>query len=143
IHKSVINALILSGGCPVFVQPEFDEELGISLNLDVKKVEEEINNHKDIKALFLLNPTYYGACSDLKKIINICKQKNIIVLVDEAHGAHFPFNKELPPSAMSLGADMSAVSIHKTGGALTQASALLFNKKNVDIGKVRRSINML
>lgn len=143
IHKSVINALILSGGCPVFVQPEFDEELGISLNLNFKKVEEEINNHKDIKALFLLNPTYYGACSDLKKIINICKQKNIIVLVDEAHGAHFPFNKELPASAMSLGADMSAVSIHKTGGALTQASALLLNKKNVDIGKVRRSINML
>ncbi|WP_270939909.1 aminotransferase class I/II-fold pyridoxal phosphate-dependent enzyme [Romboutsia lituseburensis] len=143
IHKSVINALILSGGCPVFVQPEFDEELGISLNLNAEKVEEEINNHKDIKALFLLNPTYYGACSDLKKIINICKQKKIIVLVDEAHGAHFPFNKELPPSAMSLGADMSAVSIHKTGGALTQASALLVNKKNVDIGKIRRSINML
>ena len=69
VHKSVINALILSGGIPVYIQPEFDEYLGISLNLSVKKVEKAIKEHNDIKALFLLNPTYYGACTDLKKII--------------------------------------------------------------------------
>lgn len=143
IHKSVINALILSSGIPIFIQPEFDYDLGISLNLNAKDVKNVLKKHKDIKALFLLNPTYYGACSDLEEIINICHQRNVLVLVDEAHGAHFPFNDELPPSAMSLGADMSAVSIHKTGGALTQASALLINNKNINSSKVLQIINMI
>ncbi|MGL4796545.1 MAG: aminotransferase class I/II-fold pyridoxal phosphate-dependent enzyme, partial [Paraclostridium sp.] len=62
---------------------------------------------------------------------------------DEAHGAHFPFHQELPPSAMELGADMSAISIHKTGGALTQASALLINNENINSSKVLQTINML
>lgn len=143
IHKSVINSLILSGGEPIFIQPKFDYELGISLNLDAEDVKNALDNNEGVKALFLLNPTYYGACSDLDKIINICHDKNVLVLVDEAHGAHFPFHEELPPSAMELGADMSAVSIHKTGGALTQASALLINNENIDGTKVLQIINMI
>lgn len=142
IHKSVINALILSGGQPIFIQPEFCDDLGISLNIDHYKVKDIIDKTEDIKAIFLLNPTYYGMCCDLKEIIDICSEKNILVLVDEAHGAHFPFNDELPVSAMELGAHMSAVSIHKTGGALTQASALLINE-NIDANKVKQIINML
>lgn len=142
IHKSVINALILSGGHPIFIQPEFCDDLGISLNVDHYKVKDIIDKIEDIKAIFLLNPTYYGMCCDLKEIIDICSEKNILVLVDEAHGAHFPFNDELPVSAMELGAHMSAVSIHKTGGALTQASALLINE-NIDASKVKQIINML
>lgn len=143
IHKSVINALILSSGEPVFIQPEFDDELGISLNVKVEDVEKALNEHGDIKAVFLLNPTYYGACSDLEAIIKICHEKNVLVLVDEAHGAHFPFHKDLPPSSMELGADMVATSIHKTGGALTQASALLLNNDRIESSKVLQSINML
>lgn len=143
IHKSVINALILTGGVPVFIQPEFDDYLGISLNISPNKVKDIIDKEDDLKAIFVLNPTYYGACTDLKEIINICHEKNILVLVDEAHGAHFKFHKELPPSSMEMGADMSAVSIHKTGGALTQASALLINNKSIDYKKVLQSINML
>lgn len=143
IHKSVINALILSGGEPVFIQPEFDKELGISLNIRAKDVKHALETNKGIKALFLLNPTYYGACSDLRKIIDICHEHNVLVLVDEAHGAHFPFHDDLPPSSMKLGADMAAVSIHKTGGALTQASALLLNNKSIESSKVLQCINML
>ena len=127
VHKSVINGLIMSGATPIFIQPEFDYDLGVSLN---------------IKCLFLLNPTYYGACAQLEKIIKLCKDNNIKVLVDEAHGAHFKFHKELPPSSIELGADMAAISIHKTGGALTQASALLINN-TVDDKKVLQTINML
>lgn len=142
IHKSVINALVFSEGDPVFIQPEFDEELGISMNVDSKKVIDMLKQDSDIKAVFLLNPTYYGACTDLKEIIDFCNDKEILVLVDEAHGAHFPFHKDLPPSGIGLGADMAAVSIHKTGGALTQASALLVNEKKINVDKVRKSINM-
>lgn len=143
IHKSVINALILSGGNPVYIQPEFDEELGISLNVSYQSVKKELEKNRDIKAIFLLNPTYYGACCDLEKIISLCRKHSVLVLVDEAHGAHFTFHDDLPPSAMKLKADMSAVSMHKTGGALTQASALLINEKNVDLKKVSQTLNML
>lgn len=143
IHKSVINALILSGGIPVYIQPEFDEELGISLNVSYSSVKSELEKNDDIKAIFLLNPTYYGACCDLEKIIKLCKKYSVLVLVDEAHGAHFPFHDDLPPSAMKLQADMSAVSMHKTGGALTQASALLVNTGNIDEEKVSQTLNML
>ena len=143
IHKSVINALILCGGIPIFIQPEFDEKLGISLNITLEKVRTEIEKDCNIKALFFLNPTYYGVCADLESIIELCHKNNVLVLVDEAHGAHFPFHLDLPPSAISLGADMVAVSIHKTGGALTQSSALLLNRDNVSFEKVLQSINML
>lgn len=143
IHKSVINALILSGGEPIFIQPEFDYNLGISLNVSTDSVKKALDKNKDIKAIFLLNPTYYGVCSDLKEIVNICHEKNVLVLVDEAHGAHFAFNNDLPISAMEALADMSAISIHKTGGALTQASALLINNRNLNPNKVLQSINML
>ncbi len=143
IHKSIINALILSGGNPVYIQPEFDEELGISLNVSYQSVKKELEKNRDIKAIFLLNPTYYGACCDLEKIISLCREHSVLVLVDEAHGAHFTFHDDLPPSAMKLKADMSAVSMHKTGGALTQASALLINEKNIDCKKVSQTLNML
>lgn len=143
IHKSVINALILSGGVPIFIQPEFDYELGISLNLSIESIKEKLEEIDDIKAIFILNPTYYGACADLKSIVNLCHEKSILVLVDEAHGAHFKFNENLPTSSMSVGADMAAVSIHKSGGALTQASALLVNKDNIDTENVLKCINMI
>lgn len=142
IHKSVINSLILSGGEPIFIDPEFSNELGISLNVDVNKVKKVLAEVDDIKAVFLLNPTYYGACCDLEEIIKACKEKDVLILVDEAHGAHFPFNDELPISAMELGAHMSAVSMHKSGGALTQASALLINEE-IDGDKIQQTINML
>ena len=142
VHKSVINGLIMSGATPIFMQPEFDYDLGVSLNISFESVYKAISDNRDIKCLFLLNPTYYGACSQLEKIIKLCKDNNIKVLVDEAHGAHFKFHKELPPSSIELGADMAAISIHKTGGALTQASALLINN-TVDDKKVLQTINML
>lgn len=143
IHKSVINALILSGGKPLFIQPEYDDDFGISLNLSYEDIKKSLDENKDAKAIFLLNPTYYGACCDLKKIIKLCKERSVLVLVDEAHGAHFPFHDDLPPSAMSLKADMAAVSLHKTGGALTQSSALLINTENIDEKRVSQTLNML
>lgn len=76
--------------------------------------------------IFTQSNLLWGMCT-IRKIIKLCKDNNIKVLVDEAHGAHFKFHKELPPSSIELGADMAAISIHKTGGALTQASALLIN----------------
>lgn len=143
VHKSVINGIILSGAVPVFLQPQIDLEYGIANGITVEAVKAAINENPDAKALLVIHPTYFGVCSDLRKIIKICHRRNIAVLVDEAHGAHFPFNPGLPDGAMKLGADISTVSLHKTAGSLTQSSALLHNEGLVNADNVRTAINLM
>lgn len=141
VHRSAINALVLCGAIPVYVNPGLDETLGIPLGMSAADVEQAILENPDAKAVFLNNPTYYGVCADLRKITNLAHKHNMLTLVDEAHGTHFYFGDNLPPAGMYCGADMAAVSIHKTGGSLTQSSLLLLGK-NVDEGRVRQIINL-
>ena len=141
VHRSVINSLILCGAVPVYIDPKINQKLGISLGMSVADVISTIKNNPDAKAVFVNNPTYYGVCSDLKTITETAHQYNMKVLVDEAHGTHFYFNDKLPLSAMAAGADMSSVSMHKSGGSLTQSSLLLLNK-NVNADYVRQIINL-
>ncbi|MCY6372044.1 aminotransferase class I/II-fold pyridoxal phosphate-dependent enzyme [Clostridium ganghwense] len=141
-HKSAINGLILSGAVPVYVQPETNDNLGIAMGVSVENVEKSIAENPDVKAVFLINPTYYGATSNLKKIIKVAHKNGMAVIVDEAHGAHFRFHDELPKGAMELGADMAAVSLHKTGGSLTQSSALLLNEGLIDKNTVKTMLNL-
>ncbi len=141
VHKSVINALILCGAIPVYVNPEVDAKLGISLGMEPKKVLQAVEDNPDAVAILVNNPTYYGICSDIKTIVKIAHGHNMKVLADEAHGTHFSFNDDLPVSAMAAGADMSAVSMHKSGGSLTQSSLLLLNK-SMNADYVRQIINL-
>ena len=142
VHRSAINALILSGAKPIYVDPGTHQELGISLGMAVEDVRKAIEQNRDAKAIFVNNPTYYGVCSDLKAIIELAHQNDMLVLADEAHGTHFYFGDDLPAAAMHLGADMSAVSVHKTGGSLTQSSLLLINKERVNADHVRIVVNL-
>lgn len=141
VHKSAINAMIICGAIPVYVNPGVDKDLGISLGMSVEDVKDAILKNKDAKAVFVNNPTYYGVCSNLKEIVKIAHENNMLVLVDEAHGTHFYFGEDMPISAMEAGADMAAVSIHKTGGSLTQSSLLLCGK-NINADYVRQIINL-
>jgi arginine/lysine/ornithine decarboxylase len=143
VHKSAINALILSGALPVYISPELDEEMGVSHNFTLENLKKAYNEHPDAKAVFIINPTYYGATCDLKAIVDYCHTKNMYALVDEAHGTHFHFHESFPISGMQAGADMSAVSLHKTGGSLTQSSALLVNTTRIDGQYVRKVINLM
>ncbi len=128
VHKSVINALVLCGAIPVYVNPEVDEKLGISLGMELPELEKAIHENPDAVCVFVNNPTYYGICSDLKGIVKLAHEHKMLVLVDEAHGTHLYFGEGLPVSAMAAGADMASVSMHKSGGSLTQSSLLLVNK---------------
>jgi arginine/lysine/ornithine decarboxylase len=141
-HKSAINGLILSGAIPVFIQPEIDEKIGIANGVTIESVEIALAQNPDAKAIFLINPTYYGVTSPLKEIIKLAHKHGVAVLADEAHGAHFAFSDILPDSAIKLGADMSSVSMHKTGGSLTQSSVLLLNEGLIEKNKVRSVINL-
>lgn len=141
VHKSAINALILSGAIPIYVNPGLEQDLGISLGMSVKDVKSAVQNHPEAKAVLVNNPTYYGVCADLGEIVKIAHEAGMMALVDEAHGTHFYFGQGLPPSAMELGADMSTVSTHKTGGSLTQSAILLLGK-GANSDYVRQIINL-
>ena len=143
IHKSALNGLILCGAKPVYVETGMVAKENLVANVSARDVEAHLKANSKIKAVFLLNPTYYGFVSDLKAIAKVCDRYGVILMVDEAHGAHLGFHRDLPLSAMEAGADMSCVSVHKTGGALTQASALLVNSKKISPKKVQQVINML
>lgn len=141
VHRSVINALILCGAVPVYINPQVNERLGISLGMSVNDVVRAINQNPDAKAILVNNPTYYGICSNIKEIVRISHEKGMLVLADEAHGTHFYFGENLPISAMAAGADMSSFSMHKSGGSLTQSSFLLCGE-NVNANYVRQVINL-
>lgn len=141
VHRSVINALILCGAVPIYVNPEINQRLGISLGMSIKALEETILNNPDAKAVLVNNPTYYGICSDIKGIADLAHCHGMKVLADEAHGTHFYFGRDLPISAMAAGADLASVSMHKSGGSLTQSSLLLLGE-NVNPHYVRQIINL-
>ena len=79
-----------------------------------------------MQKLFLSsNPTYYICSGSQSHLWVLAHANHMLCLVDEAHGTHFYFSDKLPLSAMDAGADMAAVSMHKSGGSLTQSSLLL------------------
>ncbi len=142
VHRSAINTLVVCGAVPVYINPGIHKKLGIPLGMSVSDIKDAIMQHPDAKAIFVNNPTYYGACSNLEKIVSLAHEHNMKVLVDEAHGTHFYFGDNMPISAMKADADMSAVSMHKTGGSLTQSSILLCGK-DINADYVRQIINLL
>ena len=141
VHRSVMGALVLCGAVPVYVDPECDDRLGISLGMRREQVERAIRENPDAKAILVNNPTYYGICSDLRGIVELAHRHGMLCLADEAHGTHFYFHEDLPVSAMEAGADMAAVSMHKSGGSLTQSSLLLTGPA-VHPGYVHQIINL-
>lgn len=123
--------------------PEVDPTTEIAMQPSFETWKKAIDDNPDSKAIFVINPTYFGCVSDLKKLVHYAHKKNMIVLVDEAHGSHFYFSKHLPPSAMEAGADMATLSIHKTGGSLTQSSILLINTDKVNDYDITKTYNIL
>ncbi|MFA9463192.1 MAG: aminotransferase class I/II-fold pyridoxal phosphate-dependent enzyme [Velocimicrobium sp.] len=141
VHRSAINALILSGATPIYVNPDVDKRLGIALGMSLRDLEDVILKNPDAKAVLVNNPTYYGICSNIRAITQLAHRHGIKVLADEAHGTHFYFDKNLPLAAMEAGADMASVSMHKSGGSLTQSSFLLVGS-NINADYVRQIINL-
>ena len=137
-HKSVISALILSGAVPVFVMPNIDKSSEIVNQVSFENWKKAIDENPDAKAIFVINPTYFGATCELKKVVDYAHSKNMLVLCDEAHGTHFYFGKNLPITAMDAGADLSTLSFHKTGGSLTQSSVLLIGTDKIPLYKINK-----
>jgi len=143
IHSSAISGLILSGAIPIFVNPEYDRTWDIANSITPEATASALEQHPDAKAVMMVYPTYHGVCGDLRAIAQITHEYNIPLLVDEAHGAHFNFHPNLPEPALSAGADLTVQSIHKTLGAMTQASMLHVKGDRIDIQKLNRALQLV
>ena len=142
VHKSTINALILTGAIPLYVPSRFSPTLNINTIPEMKVMKQTITESR-ARAIFVVHPTYYGFTTDLRRLAEYAHDAHTNLLVDEAHGSLGYFNDQLPGMAMQSGADMCAISIHKHGGSLTQSSLLLSNRKHMDTEVVQSSLNML
>ncbi len=142
-HRSIMGGIILAGAVPIYVQPEIDTQLGIAMGLSVATVQQAIREHPEAKALVAVYPTYYGFCCDLQRIGELVHEANMLLLVDEAHGAHLRFGKDLPKQAIELGADVSAQSTHKLLGSMTQTSMLHIGSNRVEAERIRQAASLL
>jgi arginine/lysine/ornithine decarboxylase len=143
VHQSAIAALILSGAVPIFVYPDYDAEHDIAHGVAPETIAQALDQHPDAKAVLVVSPTYYGVCSDLQAIAELAHQRQIPLLVDEAHGAHFAFHPALPRAALAAGADLTVQSTHKTLSALTQASMLHVQGDRIDRDRLTQALQMV
>ncbi|MFW5666335.1 MAG: aminotransferase class I/II-fold pyridoxal phosphate-dependent enzyme [Coleofasciculus sp.] len=142
-HQSAIAGLVLSGASPIFITPESDPWGDLAHSITPDAVSQALKEHPDAKAVMLLYPTYHGVCGDIHAIAQRVHDDNIPLLVDEAHGAHLPFHPDLPPSAMSAGADLTIQSTHKVLTAMTQASMLHIKGHRLDPERLSQALQLV
>src|SRR5258708_21655860 len=142
-HKSTLSGVIMSGVWPIWIQPKIDQHLDIIFDSDAAQIEQALHQFPEAKAVFVTSPTYHWVTTDLKKIADICHARGKMLLVDEAHGPHLKFHKDLPISAVEAGADLCVQSTHKILSALSQGSVLHINSDMVEITRVRKILSLL
>ena len=142
-HRSVISGLVLSGAKPVYMDCQFDERWGIPLGVSLDDAVKTMEAHPEAKAILLVYPNYYGVGVDIVNIVKEAHKRGLVVLVDEAHGPHLPFSKNLPIEAIAAGADLVAQSTHKSVGSLTQTSWLLGQGKRINKRRITQMHQIL
>ncbi|MGQ0601462.1 MAG: aminotransferase class I/II-fold pyridoxal phosphate-dependent enzyme [Anaerolineales bacterium] len=142
-HRSTYAGLILSGAKPIYAPPQVHPQVGFPLGIKVEAVAQCFAHHPEAVALHITSPNYYGYTSDVATLTELAHARDAAVLVDEAHGAHFPFHPALPPSAVSVGADLVVQSAHKTLGALTQAAWLHLTGDRLPASRVQHVLSLL
>jgi arginine/lysine/ornithine decarboxylase len=135
---------VLSGGIPSFVAPEYDAELGITHCVTPAALEAALAAAPDARAAFVVSPTYYGMAADVAGLASVAHARGIPLVVDQAWGPHFGFHEDLPPTALSQGADAMLTSTHKIAGSLTQSAMLRVGHSGlVDAGAVGRALRLM
>ncbi|AVM22369.1 aminotransferase class I/II-fold pyridoxal phosphate-dependent enzyme [Bacillus pumilus] len=142
-HKSVFHAIELAGATPILIEAEIDKHLHVPTHVTDETVKKAIARHPNCRAIVLTYPNYYGHAADLSKLIHMCHEAGMIVLVDEAHGAHFVLGGAFPPSALSYGADVVVQSAHKTLPAMTMGSYLHLQGDRIDAKRLKTLLTML
>ncbi|WP_284978427.1 ornithine decarboxylase [Arthrobacter sp. fls2-241-R2A-200] len=142
-HKSVTSGLVLSGLQPRWLKPQWYNDLKLAHPPSPRTVEEMWNRYPDASAALIVSPTPYGTCADLEAIVRICHDRGKPLIVDEAWGAHLPFNEDTPTWAMSAGADICVVSVHKMGLGFEQGSVFHLQGDLVDPVRLQQCADVL
>jgi len=143
-HRSIIGGLVLTGSNPIWVIPERLDEWGLWGEVKPETIAELLDENPDAGVVWITNPTYEGVISDVKAIAEICKEREVTLIVDEAHGCHWKFNDNLPVTALECGADAVVHSMHKTGGSFAQSSIVHLNKNSrINADEFQSNLRML
>ena len=143
-HTSLIDGLILSGGQPTWVAPEYNAELGMALGVTPDALAEALRRVPGARAVFIVSPTYYGMAADVAGCVELAHAAGAALIVDNAWGAHFGFHAALPPSPLALGADAMLTSTHKIVGSLTQSAMLHVAQRGlVDPDALDRAVRLV
>jgi arginine decarboxylase len=141
-HKSVLAGLVQVGARPVWLEPRWDDEFGVAHGVEAATVERAFTDTA-AKALWVLHPTYYGACGDIRALSELCRRHDAKLLVDGAHSPHFAFHPDLPVPGEKSGAAATVQSVHKILSGLSQAAVLHVDTAMIDPASVRRALQLI
>src|SRR4051794_17134706 len=143
-HASLVDGLVLSGGMPAFVAPEYDAELGMAHGVTAEALRETLERAPDAGAGFVVSPTYYGMVADVEGLAAVAHDGGLPIVVDQAWGPHFGFHPDLPASAVAQGADAVLTSTHKMVGSLTQSAMLhVAPTGRIDVAAISRAVRLV
>lgn len=143
VHKAVIGGLILTGAYPVYVDVEVDKEFQIPLGPTPESLRHVLDEHPDVRGVIFTNPNFYGVSPRVDLLVALTHDYDKIALIDEAHGPHLPFHKDLPLSGLEVGADLVISGAHKTLPAMTQTSFLHLKGGRVPDQDISRALKVI
>jgi arginine decarboxylase len=143
-HASVVDGLVLSGGLPTWVAPEYEPELGMAHGITPESLDRALGKTPGARAAFMVSPTYYGMAADVAGCAEVAHAHGVALVVDQAWGPHFGFHEALPPDALSQGADAVLTSTHKIAGSLTQSALLhVSGSGRIDPDALARTLRLM
>jgi len=146
-HASIVDGLVLSGGRPSFVAPEYEHERAMAHAVTPPALAAALDADPQARSAFIVSPTYYGMCADVAGLAQVCAERGVALIVDQSWGPHFGFHPAIPPSALHQGASAVLTSTHKIVGSLTQSAILHVARPSdaaaVDADAVARALRLL
>lgn len=140
-HKAVFHAMELRQLKAAYLHPQYLEEWDMLGVISTEEVRRQLQKNPDAKAVLITSPTYEGIVSPVKEIAKVVHEAGIPLIVDEAHGAHFPHDDRFPESAIQADADIVIQSMHKTLPSFTQTALIHMKKGFADVECVKEYIS--
>lgn len=142
VHSSTVDGLILSGLRPTFVAPELDPELQVAHCVTPDALDRALAATPGAVGATIVSPTYFGAVADVRALAEVAHAHDVVLIADEAWGAHFAFHDRLPATALGCGADLVVSSTHKIIGSLTQSAMLHVGTGRLDHDVIDRCVTL-
>ena len=140
-HKAVYHAVELRELRTKYVYPKKWKDYDIAGQVTLEDIKEEVEENPGVRLVVITSPTYEGIVSPIREIAAYLHEKKIPLLVDEAHGAHFPFSDKFPESAVAAGADVVIQSMHKTLPVFTQCALMHLSKEAPNRDKIKKYVS--